>query len=137
MPCSRRYRIGKDYSETHRLRHRGNIKVYIQTRINGWRGGDLTVDYLVGLYNAQQGRCFYSGLTMIFDAASGHGSPKASTMSLDKQDPARGYVQGNVVWCTYLVNTMKQNMPEREFYAFLESLLAYRDSRLLLTMERA
>lgn len=52
-----------------------------------------------------------------------NGKVYRQTMSLDKLDPDKGYIQGNVVWCSYLTNTMKQNMKEDEFYILLSSIL--------------
>lgn len=100
-------------------RHHGTIKHHVQEKISTWRKAscvpsDLTVDYLVSLYEKQKGRCFYSDEEMIFGWVDG--KVHHNSLSLDKLDPAKGYVQGNVVWCTYLVNTMKQDMTEQQFY---------------------
>jgi hypothetical protein len=35
-------------------------------------------------------------------------------------------VQGNVAWCSYLANTMKQNMTEQEFYDYMKNILQYK-----------
>ena len=72
---------------------------------------NITVEYLVNLFSEQGGRCFYSGLKMNVvkkDAGKTHDPFK---MTLDCIDPKKGYVPGNIVWCSYCVNSMKQKMP--------------------------
>lgn len=39
----------------------------------------------------------------------GDGAPVASSYSLDRIDPSKGYVKGNVIVVSYKVNTMKSN----------------------------
>jgi hypothetical protein len=116
----------KATGERYHEKHLGTIKYHVQERIAGWHKAsvipsDLTVDYLVDLYNKQDGYCYYSGEKMIFGWIDG--KINHNTMSLDKLDPSKGYVQGNVVWCSYLVNTMKQDLTENEFYEMLSKIL--------------
>ena len=96
-----------------------DIRHHVQEKIATWRKAscvpsDLTVDYLVNLYEQQDGYCYYFREKMIFGWIDG--KVHHNSLSLDKLDPDKGYVQGNVVWCTYLANTMKQNMNEQQFY---------------------
>lgn len=106
-------------------KHHGTIKHHVQEKIATWRKAsnvpsDLTVEYLVGLFEKQDGLCFYSGEKMIFGWVDG--KVHHNSLSLDKLDPIKGYVQGNVVWCTYLVNTMKQDMAEQRFYDTINNI---------------
>lgn len=55
-----------------------------------------------------------------------NGKINSDTLSLDKLDPSKGYIKGNVVWCSYLINTMKQNMTEEQFYTFIEGILKFK-----------
>jgi hypothetical protein len=112
-----------------REKYKNDIKYHVQEKIATWRKAscvpsDLTVDYLVNLYNQQGGCCYYTGEKMIFGWADGKVRPQ--TMSLDKLDPDKGYIKGNVVWCCYLANTMKQNMDEKTFYSVLQNILKRR-----------
>jgi hypothetical protein len=102
-----------------RIKHKNDIKYHVQEKISTWRKAssipsNLTVDYLVELYNRQDGYCYYLNEKMIFGWVDG--KVHHNSLSLDKLDPAKGYVQGNVVWCTYLANTMKRDMTEQQFY---------------------
>jgi hypothetical protein len=130
-------RIAKEYisankhkrveaKKRHREKYHGTIKYHVQEKISTWRKAsstpsDLTVDYLVDLYNQQAGLCYYTGEVMLFGWVDG--KVHNLTMSLDKLEPNKGYIQGNVVWCCYLANTMKQNMGEKEFYVLLSKIL--------------
>jgi hypothetical protein len=109
----------------------GNIKFHIQERISQWRtktlGSDLDTDYLLEIYNNQNGLCYYSQKEMIVGAQ--RGSAKPDSLSLDRLTPSKGYVKGNVVWCTYLTNTMKQDMTEDEFYIFMQNILKVKDGK--------
>lgn len=120
----------KEIDKRYHQKHFGTIKYHVQEKISTWRKAsctpsDLTVNYLVDLYNRQDGYCYYSGTKMIFGWVDG--KVHHSSLSLDKLDPTKGYVQGNVVWCSYLVNTMKQNMNEMEFYNCLTNILNYKN----------
>lgn len=117
-------KIAKNKKRYHQ-NHRGTIKHHVQEKIATWRKAssvpsDLTVDYLCALYDQQDGYCYYSGEKMIFGWVDG--KVHHNSLSLDKLDPSKGYVQGNVVWCTYLTNTMKQNMTEIAFFNYLNNL---------------
>lgn len=111
------------------VRYQNDLRYRIQSRIATYRKNscvpsDLTVDYLIDLYNQQDGYCFYTGSKMILGWVDDKIHP--DTLSLDKKDPNKGYVCGNVVWCSFLANTMKQNMNEQEFYAYMKNILHYR-----------
>jgi len=54
---------------------------------------------------------------------SGFGKPLPNSLSLDRLIPSEGYIQGNVVWCSYFINTMKGNLSEREFYDLMNTIL--------------
>jgi len=110
----------------HREKYYGTIKYHVQEKIATWRKAsnirsNLTVEYLIDLYNKQDGYCHYSNEQMIFGWVNG--KVQHNTLSLDRLDPSKGYIQGNLVWCSYLVNTMKQNMTEADFYSLLSKIL--------------
>ena len=54
------------------------------------------------------------------------GKVKDNTASLDRLTPENGYRKGNVVWCSFLLNTMKRKMTEDEFYELLKQILSYK-----------
>lgn len=112
-----------------RDRYQTDLRYRIQSRIATYRKNscvpsDLTIDYLISLYEQQDGYCYYTGSKMVLGWVNDKIHP--NTMSLDKKDPSKGYVQGNVVWCSYLANTMKRHMTEQEFYAYMKNILKYK-----------
>lgn len=121
-------KIKKKYRDN----HYGTIKHHVQEKISTWRKtscvpSDLTVNYLIELYNNQNGLCYYSGENMVFGWVDG--KIHHNSLSLDKLDPSKGYVQGNVVWCKYLINTMKTDLTEFEFYSMLSKILEIKNER--------
>jgi hypothetical protein len=84
---------------------------------------DLDKEYLLDIFERQDGKCYYSGIKMNIvkdDDLSVHDPLK---MSLDCVDPDKGYIKGNVVWSAYCVNTFKQKMSQTEMLRVCESIL--------------
>ena len=104
---------------------------YMVTRVSDYRGRarklglpfDLTSKYLEGLWNDQSGRCYYDGTPL--KIYQNLGKPTKDSASLDRLIPLNGYVQGNVVWCSYWVNTAKGELTEQEFRNVLSNILNY------------
>lgn len=107
---------------------RGDLKSHISERIANYyqedSQSDLTTEYLIDLYDKQNGKCYYTNEPMII----GHrgGKTLKENMSLDKLSPIKGYWKNNVVWCTYLANTVKQNLNENEFYNICLTILKHK-----------
>jgi hypothetical protein len=113
-------------------RLKNDIRHHVQEKISNWRRNsitisDLTVDYLVDLYHQQNGLCYYSKVEMIFGFVDG--KIHHNSISLDKLDPEKGYTQGNVVWCSFLTNSMKQNLKEEEFYEMIKKVIEINGER--------
>ena len=86
---------------------------------------DLDKEYLIDIFEDQNGVCFYSGIKMNVvkdDDSSVHDPLK---MSLDCVDPDKGYIKGNVVWSAYCVNTFKQKMSQQEMLDVCQSILSH------------
>lgn len=87
---------------------------------------DVTVDELVAMFERQEGRCHYTGRPMTF--ARG---PDA--VSLERLNPALGYVPGNVVLAQWRINNAKGDMTVAEFEEMCRDV--QRLSRPLLLVE--
>lgn len=85
-------------------KHRLSIS-FNTARISSRRKGiafTLTVSYLLKLWKKQNGRCFYSGVPMLY---TGEGA--LESVSIDRVDSGKGYTADNVVLCCAYVNRMK------------------------------
>lgn len=86
----------------------------------------LTYEYLEMLYLRQSGNCFYSGREMALETDSERKTKRTSLMvSLDKLEPSKGYVAGNVCLCCCDVNIAKADLSESEFKAMCEAVAGY------------
>lgn len=63
-----------------------------------------------------QTRCYYTGVLFSLDHANARHS------SVDRVDPALGYVKGNVVMCTVRVNAAKSDLTPIEIKALAAKL---------------
>lgn len=102
------------------------IKQHIQEIISTWRNksvvaSDIDVDYLLNLYEKQNGLCYYTKKEMVFNQKQG--KPLENSLSLDKLEPEKGYVKENLVWCCFKINTMKGNCSEKDFYNLMQNIL--------------
>ena len=86
------------------------ITKYNQTPTN------LDTTYLYDMYKEQKGRCRYcnEGLTLI--------KKHPGNLSLDKIDPEKGYVKGNVQWLAWAVNRAKGDLPEEMFLSMCKAI---------------
>ncbi len=84
---------------------------------------EVTREYVLGLWETQQGRCAITGIELTYDSADK--DKKGSNMSIDRIDPVVGYVEGNVQLAAYRVNSMKSDMTEEQLARWVE--LIYRN----------
>jgi hypothetical protein len=78
---------------------------------------DIDSAYLLSIYPAD-GVCPVMGIKMKFGftpTKRSGGNPDSP--SLDRLDPNKGYVKGNVVWMSFRANAIKQNASLEEIQA--------------------
>jgi hypothetical protein len=71
----------------------------------------LTKEYLIDLYNKQNGLCFYSGINMTTIRGEGF---QRNQLSIDRIIPDKGYVEGNIVLCSRRINVIKNDLTLKE-----------------------
>lgn len=77
---------------------------------NKGRAYTVNIDDLVALWEAQQGRCWYTGVDLVYD-----GNRSSEALSIERVDSNKGYTKENVVLCCLAVNEMKSNRTVPEF----------------------
>lgn len=82
---------------------------------------DLDADYLTNLWEKQNGNCFYSNIPMK-NSMKQDGFQSWDGPSLDRIEPEKGYVKGNVVWCAFGINSFKQSLGLTAFENVVKSI---------------
>ena len=97
----------KIYQKQNRFKYRVKTAKYRALKNN--IPFDLTEEFVKDLWDKQEGKCYYSGILMTVETTGRH------SISLDRVIPEKGYTQDNVVLCSWVVNTMKNNLTVEEF----------------------
>lgn len=88
---------------------------------------NLTSEALIEQWQRQGGICFYTGKTIDFKLVTPNGkAPHNDTPSLDRMDPNKGYTLGNVVWCSYAINRMKNEFTYDQFVEMCSHISTFR-----------
>lgn len=90
---------------------------------------NITAEDLIHEYDAQDGRCRYTGKKLDFKLkCSEKGQPHRDFPSVDRKIPNKGYTLGNIDWVTYAVNRMKNDLTEEEFISFCRQVVSREDT---------
>lgn len=82
---------------------------------------DITLDYLIYLWNKQQGKCALSGIkmtTVLYDGRI------PTNVSLDRIDTKKGYTMDNVQLVCMACNQMKNDLSMDELYSFCKNIVS-------------
>lgn len=82
---------------------------------------DLDSDYLMQMWQNQDGKCYYSNLPMSSSMTT-EGFQPWDSPSIDRKIPEAGYVKGNVVWTIFSVNSFKLSLTESQFREILAKI---------------
>ena len=101
-----------------------NLKSWIGHRLSTAKfradrsGGDfdLDTDFMVELWQKQDGLCFYTKIPLSFTRKD------MCTASIDRVDSSRSYVRDNVVWCCKAINFMKSNYDYKDLVNFISQM---------------
>lgn len=69
----------------------------------------IILEDIINQYHKQNGLCHYSKEILKLESHSDW------TISIDRLDSSKGYIQGNVVLCCKVINYMKQKLSESDF----------------------
>ena len=81
---------------------------------------------MTGLWEEQEGYCYYTGRKMTI---SGYHKGVREAVTVDRKNPNRGYVKGNVVLCCSFINRMKQDFTVVELLAYCKEFIAAQQGR--------
>ncbi len=83
----------------------------------------ITADDLMALFDAQDGKCGYSGLLMT-TYRDGTGSHDLNA-SIDRKDPEQGYTKDNIHLVCYRANLMKHSLNDPMFFWWVQNIYAH------------
>lgn len=122
LNARRRARINGNSPEIYIKRIHSQLKSQRKKENIAW---EIAPDYLVKLYHEQGGRCALSGNVMTHHRSD----PRVQKLcknpmniSIERIDPAVGYVPGNIALVCLQVNLMKSSMDADQFYFWISSI---------------
>lgn len=88
---------------------------------------DLNLEYMVDMWKTQDATCFYCG-QQLSPPTYGKGRD-LKTASVDRLDPSKTYMKGNVTWSCWGCNWMKSKMTVQEFITKCAQVVHHRGSQ--------
>jgi hypothetical protein len=124
-PEKRKTYAANNYERVRSDLHRSLAKTLDTTRAYCKRKGipfSIDASNMVELHNLQLGTCALTGRELIWGAKG----VQRDSISIDRIEPASGYVAGNVRLITFQANMARGPYPDAELIAFCEAVLATR-----------
>ncbi len=112
-----------------RMRHCVYIKSFQRTPslLEGPVCEVIVLEDLDRIWSRQRGCCAYTGVPLVLPATCNRNPDSVlnhRVASIDRIDPSRGYVRGNIQIVSRMVNHAKHAMSHEEFLAVLEDLMS-------------
>jgi hypothetical protein len=82
----------------------------------------VTVDYLQGIYDSQNGNCFHTGEQMTLVRGLEDGAVCVTLCTIDRIDNRKGYEIGNIILACDGINRMRSDMPLAQFRALCKRI---------------
>lgn len=119
LECNRL--VGVEYYRT----LRGRCSAMARSARRRTKDSDITQQFLLNLYEQQQGLCWYTNVPLSTEVWEGKRNPSA--ISLDQVSPSAGYYRDNVVLCCWIVNGMKRALMVEEFITLCREVIEHHD----------
>lgn len=87
---------------------------------------NLTLEYLLNLWENQGGKCALSGIPMSYERYKGR---IPTNVSIDKINANEGYIQGNVQLVCMACNQIKSDWSEKTMYIFCKRIVEYYENK--------
>ena len=94
---------------------------------------DLTLDYIMYLWEKQNGKCALTGIQMTYKFYEGRVN---TNVSIDRIDSTKGYSKDNVQLVCMAANQMKNDLSMEEFVQMCECVLAMEREQLKAKVAR-
>lgn len=78
----------------------------------------ITLDYIYNLWDKQEGKCYYTNLSMLRE----HLSNSPYQVSIDRIDSSKGYIIDNIVLCCISMNFAKNKYKVEDFINFINNI---------------
>ena len=82
----------------------------------------VTVEYLIGLYHGQNGKCCHTGEPMTTVRGLVDGAVVFDLCTMERIDNTKGYEVGNIMLACDGINRMRGDMPLAQFRAFCKRI---------------
>lgn len=86
---------------------------------------DLDLDYLINLWEEQEGRCSLSGRLLDLSRPSENNTVNPNAPSLDRIIPNKGYTKENVRFVCYQVNTALNQYGEEALISLCKDIISF------------
>jgi len=124
--------VMKDPLRYNRYSDSENLQLYIKDILNGIKSRsrtknlkfELTVEFLIDMFNNQNGECAISKEKMTYIRSKGR---IQTNISVDKINPSLGYTKDNVQLLCVIINIMKSNLSMSELKHFCNLILKHND----------
>ena len=80
---------------------------------------EIESQYVEQLWDKQEGKCALSGMYLTWQAGEGR---QDFNVSIDRKDPNKGYIIGNIQLVAQRVNMMKHTLGDSEFYWWCKNI---------------
>ena len=99
---------------------------YNKKNTDNKREFNITSDYLIEIWNKQNGKCYYSGRELQYNKIKEE-LPEGKRIhpervSIDRIDSKKGYIEGNIVLCCWVANNIKQDLSIEEFKSWISDI---------------
>lgn len=81
---------------------------------------NLTLEYMLSIWEEQNGICNYSGVELVRYYPKGTTTDHRYLASLDRIDPSKGYIKGNIQFISACMNFMKHTMTDKDTHELIQ-----------------
>lgn len=113
----------RKYSGNHRDKYSG-LRELLRRAKRRDNNCNLTLDYMLEVWNNQNGICPYSKLKLILPKTNNKDIPIPHLASLDRIDSQKGYIIGNIQFVSVPINYMKSTMSDLQTKEFINEMIS-------------